>query len=115
MTAAHYGDTGPEPGLDLHEWSSTWASIEEESGSDPASTLSQLADLVHRMLASRGYEVDDPVARTGDEPELVVTYLSARETCERAEVGAASRAEMYQALDDLRAVFEAIAGEGHAV
>ena len=104
-------ETPPEPGLDIHEWTSAWASIEEEQDSDPAAALSQLADLAHRMLLGSGYDVDDPVAREGDEQELVASYLAARETAERAELGAASRSEVEQATEDLRAVFETLSGE----
>lgn len=100
-----------EPGLDLHEWESTSASVEEGMEGDPAAALSQFADLVERMLRSRGYDVDDPVARGGDEPEIVVTYRAARETTERAEVGEASRTEVGTAIDDLRVLFDTLATE----
>ncbi len=98
-------------GLDLHEWTSLWASVEEDLADDPDAALSQYADLARRMLLARGYRVDDPVVREGDEPEIVDSYLAARETAERAEVGAASRSEVELALDDLRAVFETIVGK----
>jgi hypothetical protein len=98
-----------EPGLDLHEWETTWASVEEDLEADPAAALSQFADIVERMLRSRGYDVDDPVALGGDEPEIVVTYRAARETTERAELGEASRAEVGTAIDDLRILFETLA------
>jgi hypothetical protein len=100
-----------EPGLDLHEWESTWASIEEDESLDPDGSLSQYADLVESMLIESGYEVRDPVQRSGDEPEVLLSYLSAREVTERAEVGEASRDEVRTAIDDLRAVFETIVAE----
>ena len=59
--------------------------------------------------STHGYDVTDPVARTGDEPDVVVSYLAARETAERAELGEASRGEVEAALDDLRSVFDTIA------
>lgn len=104
------GEPPSEPGLDLHDWLSAWASIEEEAG-DAYSRLSQEADLVHRMLVASGYRVDDPVVRAGEEPEVVVTYLAAREAAERAEIGIATRNEVAQALADLRAVFETLTRE----
>jgi hypothetical protein len=100
-----------EPGLDLHEWESMWASVEEGEGADPDDALSQYADIVQRMLASRGYNVTDPVERTGDESEIVVTYLSAREVADHAQLGQASRDEVRAAIDDLRSVFETIVQE----
>lgn len=100
-----------EPGLDLHEWESVWASVEEDLEGDPAAALSQFADIVERMLLERGYDVGDPVAVGGDEPEIVVTYRAARETTERAELGEASRADVGTAIDDLRVLFDTIATE----
>lgn len=97
-----------EPGLDLHEWESAWASVEEDLEANPAAALSQFADLVERVLLSRGYDVGDPVAASGDEPEIVVTYRAARETAERAELGDASRAEIGTAIDDLRVLFDTL-------
>jgi hypothetical protein len=100
-----------EPGLDLHEWESEWASVAEEQDADPAAALSRYADLVEQMLLSRGYRVDDPVAASGDEPEIVTTYTSGREVAERAEVGSASRAEVEDAIEGLRALFETLTAE----
>lgn len=96
---------GAQPGFDLHAWESTWASVEEDAASDPDAALSQYADLVLRMLAASGYALDDPVARQGEEVEVVRTYLAARETAERAELGDASRTEVEQAIEDLRSLF----------
>jgi hypothetical protein len=100
-----------EPGLDLHEWQSMWASVEQDLADDPDAALSQLADIAERMLRARGYDLDDPVQLEGDEPEVVVTYRSARETAERAELGAASRADVESAIEDLRAVYDTFATE----
>jgi len=103
--------SGAEPGLDVHEWLSRWASIEEGAKDDPDAALSQFADLVESMLTTRGYDVRDPVARSGEEPEIVVTYLAGRETAERAELGAASRAETEMAIEDVRSVFDALVAD----
>jgi hypothetical protein len=102
--------TGPagEPGLDFHQWESERASIEEDLADDPAAGLGRLVEIAHRMLLAHGYDVDDEVARQGEERELVDTYLSAHETAERAEVGNASRGEVEVALDDVGAVLDAL-------
>jgi hypothetical protein len=68
-----------EPGLERHEWESTWESIEESIHDDPVDALSELDMLVHRMLQESGYDVDDPVQRAGDEREVVANFLAARE------------------------------------
>ena len=100
-----------EPGLDLHEWETMWATVAEDRDEDPTAALSQFADIVGRMLRSRGYNVDDPVEASGDEHEIVTTYLSARDTAERAEVGAASRADVDDAINDLEDVFDTVITE----
>jgi hypothetical protein len=97
-----------EPGLDRHDWEGAWASIQENAREDPDAALSQLADLAAEMLEANGYRVRDSVERSGDEPEAVVTYLSAREAAERAELGQASRGEVESALEDLRTIYEAL-------
>ena len=97
-----------EPGLDLHEWESQWASVAEEQDGDEGAALSQYADIVERMLVARGYNVADPVQTAGEEPEIVTTYAAAREVTERAEVGDASRADIADAIQDLRALFETL-------
>jgi len=97
-----------EPGLDLHEWESERASIEEDVHEDPAAGLGLYLDLAERMLAAHGYAVDDSVAREGEDPELVVSYLAARDTADRAGIGEASGAEVATALEDLNAIFETL-------
>lgn len=98
-----------EPGLDLHEWQSERASIDDDAGDAPDEAVRRLADLVHEMLVARGYDVEDRVAREGHEPELVVGYVAARETAERAELGEASRSEVETALEELRTIFDTLA------
>jgi hypothetical protein len=100
-----------EPGFDEHEWESMWASVAEERDDDPDAALSQFADIVERMLRSRGYNLADPVEASGDEPEIATTYRSARETAERAEVGGASREEVNDAIDDLEDIFDTLIAE----
>ena len=107
-------DESSNPGVDLHVWESTWASIEEEADGDPSAALSQYSDLVERMLGAQGYGLDDPVVSQGEAPEIVVTYRSARETNERAELGAASRSEVELAIEDLRSVFGSFVSESRS-
>jgi hypothetical protein len=95
-----------EGGGDLHAWESEWESIAQDADADPDAAVSQYADIVERMLEANGYAVRDPIAREGEEREVVATYLSARETAERAELGAASRSEVEQATEDLRSVLD---------
>jgi hypothetical protein len=88
-----------------------WASIEDDLRDSPEAALSQLADLVEDMLVSRGFAVRDPVERLGDEAEIVLTYRSARQTAERAELGEASREDVEEAIDDLRSIYDTLIAE----
>jgi hypothetical protein len=97
-----------EPGFDFHDWESARASIEEDIADDPAAGLGLLVELAQRMLVAHGYDLEDEVARQGEEPEVVVSYLAARETAERAEIGAASRGEVEAALEDVTSVVDAL-------
>jgi hypothetical protein len=74
-----------EPGLDKHEWESQWQQFEEDLESSPAEALSEVDRLIHEMLESRGYAIDDPVAREGDDREIVVEFVAAREITRQVE------------------------------
>ena len=110
MSTVDWND-GAQPGADLHLWESQWASIEADAEGDPDAAVSQYADLVERMLEANGYAVRDPVARTGEEREVIESYLSARDTAERAELGEAARGDVEQAIEDLRAIHDSFASQ----
>lgn len=97
-----------EPGLDRHEWESELQALEPELADAPAEALSELADLVERMLAARGYDLNDSVVREGEDREVVADYLAAREISDGVErgadgVGPGDVASAVNALRDLAA------------
>jgi hypothetical protein len=100
-----------DPGLDRHEWETELASLEEQLEESPAEALPDLAALVERMLLERGFAIDDPVARQGDDPEIVDTYLAAREIANLAERGEADPGDIGAAIENLRATFDALIAE----
>jgi hypothetical protein len=101
-----------EPGLDEHDWQSEYASIEDDLADDPFDTLSELADLVERMLRERGYDVDDPVVREGEERAIVADYLSARETSDRVERDEdVDPGDVGAAIGNLQEVYESLLQE----
>jgi hypothetical protein len=59
-----------EPGLDKHEWESWWQQFEEDVETSPAEALSELDRLTVEMLEARGYALDDPVVREGDDRDV---------------------------------------------
>jgi hypothetical protein len=71
-----------EPGLDKHEWETQWQQFEEDLESSPAEALPEVDRLIHEMLVARGYAIDDPVVREGDDRDIVAEYLAAHETAD---------------------------------
>jgi len=99
-----------EPGLDRHEWESEMQGIEDQLHDSPAEALSELDDLVARMLEETGYDLDDPVVREGEEREVVSEFLAAREIARTYERGSTelSPGDIAAAINGYRAVFDYI-------
>jgi hypothetical protein len=102
-----------EPGLDRHEWESEMQALEDELEDAPAEALSELGDLVERMLLERGYDLSDPVARSGEEREVVAEYLAARETSDRVERAdeGVGPGDVAAAINGFRAIYDFIIAE----
>jgi hypothetical protein len=102
-----------DPGLDQHDWYSQLESLDEDLHTDPVEALPQLADFVERILVEAGYDIDDRVAREGEEREVVAEYLAAREISDLVEQGSdqMSLGDVAQAIAGLRAVAEYLVRE----
>jgi len=102
-----------EPGLDRHEWESELQALEPDLRDTPGEALPELADLIQRMLLERGFDLDDTVAREGEEREVVAEYLAAREISDLVERGdsAAGPGDVASAINGLRAIFDFIVAE----
>jgi hypothetical protein len=97
-----------EPGLDRHEWESEMQALEDQLGESPAEALPELDGLVARMLEVTGYNLDDPVARDGEEREVVAEFLAAREITRLTEGGneEVGPGDVAAALNGYRAVYD---------
>ena len=97
-----------EPGLDRHEWESRWQSLEEDLEDSPRDVLPELDELVEQMLNERGYAIDDPVAREGDDREIVAEFLAAREITQllRDNPDAVSPGDVAAAVNGYRSLYE---------
>jgi hypothetical protein len=97
-----------EPGLDRHEWESRWESLAEELADSPRDVLPELDELVAQMLEERGYALDDPVAREGDDREVVAELQAARDTTQllRDDPDAVSPGDVAEAVNGYRAIYE---------
>jgi hypothetical protein len=101
-----------EPGLDKHEWESWWQQFEEDVETSPAEALSELDRLTVEMLEARGYALDDPVAREGDDRDIVTEYVAAHEITEAVEQGKdVSREDIDLAIDGYRALHDYLLAE----
>jgi hypothetical protein len=105
-----------EPGLDRHEWESEWQALEEQLADAPAQALSDVDALVERMLTERGYAIDDPVAREGEDREVVAEFLAAREITGLVERGSddVSPGDVGAAVNGYRAIFDYLIAERSA-
>ena len=102
----------PEPGLDRHEWESELASFEDDLRDSPAETLPELARLVARMLDERGYDLDDPVVREGEEREVVAEYQASREVADRVDRDEdVDPGDVAAAINGLRTIFDYVVVE----
>ena len=97
-----------EPGLDRHEWESRWQSLEEDLEDSPRDVLPELDELVKQMLNERGYAIDDPVAREGDDREIVAEFLAAREITQllRDNPDAVSPGDVAASVNGYRSLYE---------
>jgi hypothetical protein len=91
--------------------------LEDQLSENPAEALPELDALIARMLDEAGYELDDPVVRSGDEREIVAEYVAAHELTVAAEQGSEqiSPGDVAAAINGFRALFDYIVTERSTV
>jgi uncharacterized protein (UPF0297 family) len=97
-----------EPGLDLHEWETRWAELQELAENAPDEALPEIVRAVEEMLTERGYNLENPVAVEGEDPDLVRDFLAAREIARAAETTEVEREDIETALEDLAEIHDYI-------
>jgi ABC-type Fe3+ transport system substrate-binding protein len=60
------------------------------------------------MLTERGYNLENPVAVEGEDPDLVRDFLAAREIARAAETTEVEREDIETALEDLGEIHDYI-------
>jgi hypothetical protein len=99
----------PDPGLDRHEWESELASLDEGLRDSPAEALPELTDLVGRMLQERGYDLDDPIVREGEEREVVAQFQASRQVADRVDRDEeVDPGDVADAINGLRELFDSV-------
>jgi ABC-type Fe3+ transport system substrate-binding protein len=63
---------------------------------------------VEEMLTERGYNLENPVAVEGEDPDLVRDFLAAREIARAAETTEVEREDIETALEDLAEIHDYI-------
>ena len=95
-----------EPGLDLHEWETRWAELQELAEGAPDEALPEIVRAVEQMLTERGYNLENPVAVEGEDPDLVRDLTAARDIARAAEQGDIEREDVETALEDLAEIHD---------
>src|SRR5215208_5771036 len=99
-----------DPGLDLHEWQTRWAELEEAARDSPAEAASEMDRLVEQMLEERGYSLDADDA-VDDDPEVVGRFRAARELANTSGDTDADPGDVAAAIESYRELFEHIVTE----
>lgn len=76
-----------EPGIDKHQWISEWESLEEDVRDDPADALSDLDDLVGRMLEAHGLALAERDGEDTAEHETTREFANARAITRQVDHG----------------------------
>jgi hypothetical protein len=93
-----------EPGLDLHEWETRWAELQDAVADDPSEALAEMVDVVQHVLEERGFQLDEPVTAEGEDPDVVRSFLAAREIT--AGSRGAGRDDVATALENLQEIYD---------
>ena len=89
------------------------AALDDDVHDDPAEALSELDDLLRRMLDETGYDITDRIVREGDEREVVADYLAAHEITMAYESGSdeLSPGDVAAAINNYRELFDYLIAE----
>lgn len=92
-----------EPGLDLHEWETRWAELEEALADDPADAIVAACDEIEALLGLGTAEA------TQQPDELVQAHRAARDVADRVERGEdVDPGDLGGAVENLRLVRDAL-------
>ena len=95
-----------EPGLDIHQWETRWADLQEQAADSPDETLPELVRLVEEMLAGRGFDFGNPVVEEGQDADIVRSFQAARDISRAAETTPLERDDLDAALEDLQEIHD---------
>jgi hypothetical protein len=100
-----------EPGLDLQEWETRWAEIEEALAEDPATELPLACDEIEQLLGLH----EDDATLLAQLTEVEASYDAAREVADRLEQGRdVDPGDIAAAVENLRFIRDTIHPAGSA-
>ena len=99
-----------EPGLDVHEWESEWASLEDEIADSPEGALPAIHHLITRMLSQRRILDDDLVANEGADPDWIQTWQAGAELVTKLDHPGidVEQQDVVDQIEEYRGLFEAL-------
>ena len=101
-----------EPGLDKHEWETQWQEFQEDLETSATEALPEVDRLIQQILEARGYAIDDPVARGGDDRDVVAEYLAAHEIARLIDDGEeVDPGDVAAAVEGYRSLYEYLIAE----
>ncbi len=100
-----------DPGLDLHEWESQWAQLQEDAADSPEEALPEIVRLIGEMLADRGFDLENPVVVEDESRDVVSDFLAAREIALAAETTKIDPEDIQTALEDLTDIHDFLVEE----
>ena len=95
-----------EPGLDLHEWESQWAQLQEDAADSPDEALPELVRLIEEMLTDRGFDLENPVVVEDESRDIVSDFFAAREISRAADKTKLEQEDIQTAIDDLTEIHD---------
>src|SRR3954463_10079516 len=100
-----------EPGLDLHEWESQWAQLQEDAADTPDEALPELVRLIEQMLTDRGFDLENPVVVEDESRDIVSDFFAARDISLAAETTKVDPEAIQTALEDLTDIHDFLVEE----
>jgi hypothetical protein len=103
-------DIQPLPEPARLRFAAEWRAVQERFVDLPSNAVTAADGLVYRVMAARGYPMDDFEAQANlisvDHPDLVENYRLAHTVCERAKTQQASTEDLRGALLHYRSLFD---------
>jgi hypothetical protein len=99
-----------EPGLDVHEWESEWASLEDEIADSPEGALPAIHHLITRILRERHILDDSLVANEGVDPDWIRTWQAGAELVAKLDDPGidVEQQDVVDQIEEYRGLFEAL-------